>query len=164
MIEYLIKGIRAFVIAAVLIIFAEVIYEVFSRYVLLQAVPWGAEVSQTLMVWMAFVGAGCAFYRGQHMAIDYLVRSIPSPGLRKTAVHFANACIATLLVCGLISGAEVVSMTWGDRTTALQIPGGIIYLAFPVSMAVMLLVLAERYITGKVTQTVTAEAEGGDVI
>lgn len=133
---------------AVVIIFAEVIYEVFSRYVLLQAVPWGAEVSQTLMVWMTFIGACCAFHKGQHMAIDYLVRSLPNRALRQAAVHAANAFIAVLLTLGFFSGAAVVSMTWADNTTALQIPGGIIYLAFPVSMALMLLILVHKYVTG----------------
>lgn len=146
--EYLFRGMKAFVMVAVVVIFSEVIYEVFSRYVLLQAVPWGAEVSQTLMVWMTFVGSACAFYRGQHMAIDYLVRSVPSPALRRAAVHLANALIAVLLVLGFFSGIEVVSMTWPDRTTALQIPGGIIYLAFPVSMALMFFILAARYAAG----------------
>lgn len=144
--DFLLRGMRAFVMAAVVVIFAEVIYEVFSRYILLQAVPWGAEVSQTLMVWMAFIGSACAFHKGRHMAIDYLVRSIPSPALRKTVTLLADACIAALLVCGFFSGFEVVSMTWPDRTTALQIPGGVIYLAFPVSMGLMLCILVEKYI------------------
>ena len=156
--EYLFRGMKAFVMMAVVVIFAEVIYEVFSRYVMLQAVPWGAEVSQTLMVWMAFIGSACAFYRGQHMAIDYLVRSVPTPALQKTAIHLANALIAALLVFGFFSGLDVVSMTWPDRTTALQIPGGIIYLAFPVSMALMFLILVVRYVTG---MRAKAEPEGG---
>lgn len=163
MIDYLIKGLKAFVMMAVIIIFAEVIYEVFSRYILLQAVPWGAEVSQTLMIWMTFIGAVCAFHRGQHMAIDYLVRSIPWKGMQKTLIHLANASIAALLICGLLSGIEVVSMTWPDRTTALQIPGGILYLAFPISMALMLLILAGRYVAGAKPQQADTDS-GGDVI
>lgn len=163
MIEYLIKGLKAFVMLAVAVIFAEVIYEVFSRYVFLRAVPWGAEVSQTTMVWMAFIGAACAFHRGQHMAIDYLVRCIPSKGLQKTVIHLANALIAALLICGLFSGIEVVGMTWADRTTALQIPGGILYLAFPVSMGVMLLILVAKYLA-RAKPAETTEDSGGEVI
>lgn len=163
MIDLLIKGLKAFVMVAVVVIFAEVVYEVFSRYVFLRAVPWGAEISQTMMVWMAFIGAVCAFHRGQHMAIDYLVRCIPSKGLQKTAVHLANALIAALLVCGLFSGIEVVGMTWADRTTALQIPGGILYLAFPISMALMLLILAAKYIPGAKPEAAATDS-GGDVI
>ena len=163
MIDYLVKGLKAFVMLAVVVIFAEVIYEVFSRYVFLRAVPWGAEVSQTMMVWMAFIGAVCAFHRGQHMAIDYLVRCIPSKGLQKTVIHLANAIIAALLVCGFFSGVEVVSMTWADTTTALQIPGGILYLAFPLSMGLMLLILAAKYVT-KAKPDEEANGGGGEVI
>jgi TRAP-type C4-dicarboxylate transport system permease small subunit len=159
-IEFLLRGMKAFVMLAVVVIFAEVIYEVFSRYVMLRAVPWGAEVSQTLMVWMTFIGAACAFYKGQHMTIDYLVRCIPSRGLRHAVIHIANALVAALLICGFFSGAEVVRMTWADRTTALQIPGGIIYLAFPVGMALMLLILACRYLQG--TGAKRTEKEEGD--
>lgn len=163
MIDYLIRGLKAFVMLAVAVIFAEVIYEVFSRYVFLRAVPWGAEVSQTTMVWMAFIGAVCAFHRGQHMAIDYLVRCFPVESLRKPITHLANALIAALLVCGFLSGVEVVGMTWADRTTALEIPCGVLYLAFPVSMALMLLVLAAKYVTKAKPEELT-EGSGGDVI
>jgi TRAP-type C4-dicarboxylate transport system permease small subunit len=166
-IAFLLKGIRAFVMGAVGIIFVEVIYEVFSRYVLQQAVPWGAEVSQTLMIWMAFIGACCAFHKGQHMAIDYLVRSIPIVSLRKAVIHAANAIVAGLLICGLLSGVEVVSMTWADRTTALQISCGILYLAYPVSMGMMLFFLTAKYAQGK-GSTLAGEAvesdNGGDVL
>jgi TRAP-type C4-dicarboxylate transport system, small permease component len=153
------KFIKFFAIASVVIIFAEVIYEVLSRYILLRAVPWGAEVSQTLMIWMTFLGAGCAFHKGQHMAIDYLVRSIPSTQLRNAVIHLANVSIAALLILGFFSGVEVVSMTWDDRTTALQIPGGIVYLAFPVSMALMLILLGAKYVSGTATQAAPEEGE-----
>ncbi len=147
MIDYVLKGIRFFVMSAVAVIFVEVIYEVFSRYVLLQAVPWGAEVSQTLLVWMTFIGSAGAFHKGQHMAIDYLVKSIPLDNIRNTVIHITNACMAGILTFGLISGCDIVITLWGDTTTALQISGGIIYLAFPISMGLMLLMLIAQYIT-----------------
>lgn len=163
MIEYLIRIMRGFVMLAVLVIFCEVLCEVFARYVLLTAVPWGAELSQTLLVWMTFIGACCAFHKGHHMGIDYLVKIIPSRPLRNSVIHLANLIMATVLILGFFSGAEVVSMTWADRTTALQIPGGVIYLAFPVSMAFMLLLLVDRYVKKQAIPSQADEAEGEPV-
>lgn len=149
MLNTLLRLMKGFLSLAVAIIFFEIIYEVFSRYIMKQAVPWGAEVTQTLLVWVTFIGTASAFNKGHHMAIDFLVKSIPSPSVRKVVENFANLVIFAFLAAGAWSGFAVVSRTWSDRTVALQIPGGVIYLAFPVSMILMMLIAALKYFEGR---------------
>ena len=69
---------RPFLVLSVLLIFLEVVVEVASRFIFHNPLPWGAEVSQTLLVWMTFVGAAAAFLRGEHIGIEMLAERLPS--------------------------------------------------------------------------------------
>lgn len=157
------KAMRFFVASAVIVVFVEVVYEVISRYVFLTPVPWGAEVSQTLLVWITFIGAACAFETKKHMAIDILVRNIKSLPLRRILTYFADLVIFMLFIFGAVAGVSVVMDTWYDKTTALQIPAGIIYLSFPFSMVLMALTMVWDYVKNRGRLDFgEAEEDGGD--
>ncbi len=126
---------------AVAATFAEVLTEVFFRYVLNTPLSWGGELSQTILVWITFIGAAAMLYRGEHMVIDLLVQRISSPGGRK-ALRFAGSfAILLFILVGTAAGWQVVLRTWGMRTTAMQIPAGILYLAFPAGCVLMIFVV-----------------------
>lgn len=126
---------------AVAATFAEVLTEVFFRYVLNTPLSWGGELSQTILVWITFIGAAVMLYRGEHMVIDLLARRISSPGARK-ALRFAGSfAILLFVLVGAFAGWQVVLRTWSMRTTAMQIPAGILYLAFPAGCALMVFVV-----------------------
>ena len=42
---------------ALYVIFFEVIAEASARYIFSVPIPWGAELSQTLLVWITFLGS-----------------------------------------------------------------------------------------------------------
>lgn len=126
---------------AVAATFLEVLTEVFFRYILDTPLSWGGELSQTILVWITFIGAAVMLYRGEHMVIDLLVQRISSPGARK-ALRFAGSfAILLFVLVGTIAGWQVVLRTWGMRTTAMQIPAGILYLAFPAGCVLMVFVV-----------------------
>jgi len=83
--EYLKRAYRPleFLLAAnVIVVFVLVILEVFSRYIFHVSIEWVAEVTQTLLVWLTFVGAAVALLSGDHMVINILLNK-SSPGVRK---------------------------------------------------------------------------------
>jgi len=123
---------------SIIAVFVEVLAEVASRYLLHLPVPWGAEVSQTLLVWITFLGAALALFRGEHMAINLLLERISSPGVRKTFEIAGELAILAFLVVGVFGGTQVVIRTWSMQTTALQLPAGILYLAFPLGCLAMI--------------------------
>ncbi len=123
---------------ALMLIFAEVVIEVSTRYIFLTPIPWGAEFSKTLLVWLTFLGSGAAMRRREHMVVSLVVEAIPSPKLKKTVGILADAVILMFLLIGIWGGWQVVMRTWPLRTTALQIPAGILYLAFPVGCVLMI--------------------------
>ena len=125
---------RVFLIAALVLMFCEVIVEESSRFIFHNPLPWGAEVSQTLLVWVTFVGAAAAFLRGEHIGIDMFVECLPR-GARAVLSRINVLIILAFLACGVWSGYKVVTRVWDDVTASLQISAGILYLALPVGFA-----------------------------
>ncbi len=134
-------GIDFLLIAMIVAVFAEVLLEVFFRYVLHKPLSWGGELSQTILVWITFIGAATALFRGEHMTIDLLVQRLSSDGVKRALRLFTLLVLVAFLVLGVDAGWTVVERTWRMRTTAMQIPAGILYLAFPVGCVLMLPVL-----------------------
>jgi len=135
------RGIDLLLIVMIVAVFAEVLLEVFFRYVLHRPLSWGGELSQTILVWITFIGAATALFRGEHMTIDLLVRRLSSDGVKRSLRLFTLLVLGAFLVLGVDAGWTVVERTWRMRTTAMQIPAGILYLAFPVGCVLMLPVL-----------------------
>ncbi len=146
----LLRAVDFLIAAAVVLTCIEVLVEVAFRYLFHLPLPWGAELSQTLLVWVTFVGAASALARGEHMAIGLAVQRIPSPRLREIVRVTGRLAVLGFLGLGVWAGVLVTRRTWALQTTALQIPAGVLYLAFPVGCLLMsLIVLRELSRGGK---------------
>ncbi|HCL78895.1 MAG TPA: hypothetical protein DIC53_02880 [Synergistaceae bacterium] len=132
LVERLFRGLDKFLILGVIITFVEVLLEVGFRYVLNKPLTWGGELSQTVLVWLTFVGAASVLLQGGHIAIDMLVPLIPSDKAKRLLRLVGSLAILIFVTVGFWAGWQVVARTWSMRTTAMQIPSGILYLAFPV--------------------------------
>lgn len=147
--EYLKRAYRPleFLLAAdVIVVFVIVILEVLSRYIFHVSIEWVAEVSQTLLVWLTFIGATVALLNGDHMVINILLNK-SSHGVRKMFELIGDLAILSFVLPGLIGGYQLVQRTWDMTTTTLQIPAGIMYLAFPLGCILMLPVILRDIIS-----------------
>ena len=147
MIRFFDRALRVFLIGLLVVIFVEVVVEVASRFIFHYPLPWGAEVSQTLLVWMTFIGSAAAFLRGEHIGIDMLVERLPQV-LRGFLQRLNLLIILAFLGCGIWSGFKVVTRVWDDTTASLQISAGILYLALPVGFGLMFLFGLWMLVTG----------------
>lgn len=147
--EYLKRAYRPleFLLAAsVIVVFVIVILEVLSRYIFHVSIEWVGEVSQTFLVWLTFIGAAVALLSGDHMVINILLNK-SSPGVRKKLELIGDLAILSFVLPGLIGGYQLVQRTWDMTTTTLQIPAGIMYLAFPLGCILMLPVILHDIIS-----------------
>lgn len=127
-------------IAAVCVIFLQVLAEVVSRYIFNFSIAWGQELAETLIVWVTFIGAAVAMLYAEHMAINILYNKLKSKGVTKTFMLIADLAILFFLVFAVYSGILLVQRTWDMKTVTMQIPAGVLYLSFPVGCALMLIV------------------------
>jgi TRAP-type C4-dicarboxylate transport system permease small subunit len=137
------RAVEAFLSIALLVVLTEVIIEVSARYIFHTPLPWGAEVSQTLLVWLTFLGAAEACRRNEHMAVRFILEGLPSKKLRKALDLFGKLIMLVFVSVGIWSGWQVVQRTWSMKTTALQIPAGILYLALPAGFLIMALAIVD---------------------
>ena len=130
------RVLRLLLILVVILIFIEVTVEVASRFIFHIPIPWGAEVSQTLLVWMTFIGSAAAFLRGGHISVELFLERM-SRRWRPLMNRLNVLIILTFLACGIASGFKVVSRVWNDVTASLGISAGVLYLSLPVGFALM---------------------------
>ncbi len=128
-------------------VFFEVILEVSFRYLLHRPLAWGSEFSQTVLVWITFVGSALALFRGEHMSVNLVMNCVRSPRKRLVLQIIGGLSVLAFLVIAFHGGIQVTQRTWTMKTTALQMPAGILYLAFPVGCLIMVpAVLRDLYL------------------
>ena len=140
------RPLELLLILSVIVVFTVVLVEVVSRYIFHQSIAWGAEVCQTLLVWMTFIGAAVELVGGEHMEINVAMDRVGSPMIKKILLFLGNLAILLFLACGIIGGVRLVQRTWSMTTTTLQIPAGILYMAFPIGCLLMMIVVLRNIV------------------
>lgn len=130
--ERLLQGSLAF---GFLVLTLDVLWGVFSRYVLGQQGRWTEELALYLLVWVSLLGASLAYSEGSHLGVDYLVQKL-DPAARQLSKVLVELLVlgfsAFVLVRG---GVALVSETLasGQVSPALGLRMGYVYLAVPLS-------------------------------
>ena len=119
----------------------DVLWGVFTRYVMDHQSPWSEEVARYLLIWIGILGAAYAAGQKLHLAIDLLPTKLK--GKQK---HWLDIVINTLIVLFsvsvlLIGGVRYVFITFklGQTSPALQIPMGYVYLVIPLAGLLVIL-------------------------
>lgn len=123
------------------VLVVDVLWQVFSRYVLRAPSKWTEELAIFLLIWAALLGAAVATGRGAHLGIDYFVQKLP-PRDRLRAEIFGFLCIVLFaFFVMIIGGTELVRITLRlqQKSPALGVQMGYVYLAVPISGFFMLL-------------------------
>jgi TRAP-type transport system small permease protein len=129
------NGAAVLAITALMVVL--VVGNVFCRYVLNASLIWAEELSQYMMVWMVFLGAGLGFRQGRHVAVEMLQDALPGKVgriLRWVAVIVSALFLAMLIVLGI----RYAIFAAGQETPALQISAAVPYSAVPVGAALFL--------------------------
>ncbi len=128
------------------LLFLDVLWGVFSRYVLGQQARWSEEVAIYLLIWVSLLGAASVFREKGHLGFDYLVARLDESAQRWAA-------IAAVLICALFIGyvflaggvnLMVQSLRGGQVTPALGWRVGYLYSVIPISGAFFLVFAAEH--------------------
>jgi TRAP-type C4-dicarboxylate transport system permease small subunit len=117
------------------ILVLDVVWQVFTRYILKDPSSWTEELATFLMIWVGMLGASVALYRGAHLGIDYFVGKFSARKKLYTEI-FVFVCIGLFsLLVMLIGGVGLVNRTFalGQVSPAMKIRMGYVYLALPVS-------------------------------
>ena len=113
---------RAIGVAAVAIMVAAILTQVFFRYVLNNALPWPDEAARFCMLWMTGLMAPTAYRRGGFVAIDTLVRFLPPMLGALLSLLLLCLSLGVLLVAVQIGWSEVTGFAGRFATASLFLP------------------------------------------
>lgn len=135
------------IVAVALLVF-DVVWGVFSRYVMGEQTKWTEELARFLLVWVALLGSAVAFGTKGHLGVDYFVGKL-HPDARKlmaVAVHLIVLFFAGAIF--IYGGGRVVAdaLAVEQTTPALGWKMGHVYLALPIAGFFMTLFAIENLI------------------
>jgi TRAP-type C4-dicarboxylate transport system permease small subunit len=108
-----------------------VFVNVICRYIFNFSIIWAEEVSQYLMIWIAYLGGGLALREGRHVALDVIQDRLPARASRGLRAAIGTLVLGFLLTITVL-GFRFALFVWNQETPVLNISLGIPSLAVPV--------------------------------
>ncbi len=113
----------------------DVLWGVFTRYVMGAQASWSEELARFLLIWIGILGAAYAAGKNLHLTIDLYPKSLDIDK-RKKLYRFINSLIILFALVVLVIGGSrlvYVTSTLGQVSAALQVPLSIVYTVLPLS-------------------------------
>ena len=85
----------------------DVLWGVFSRYVLHAQTRWTDELATTLMVWVSLLGAALVYGEKGHLGVDYFVGKL-DPAARRLTELIAHVLVLIFAVVVMVGGGWIL--------------------------------------------------------
>lgn len=117
------------------ILVLDVLWQVFSRYVLANPSSFTDELAGFLLIWVGLLGAAYVAGQSEHLAIDLLLQKSEPERQRKLTIIIHVFIGLFALIVLLIGGAWLVYTRFllNVKSAALSIPLGYVYFVLPLS-------------------------------
>lgn len=114
---------------------ADVLWQVFSRYVLGQSYSFTEEFARFALIWLSILGAAYLNGKREHLSMDFLLRNLSPKKLKKRLQSIEILMFIFALVVMVIGGGNLVYLTLylGQTSPAMQISLGYVYAIVPIS-------------------------------
>ena len=110
-------------------------WQVFARYALAAPSSFTDELARFILIWIGLLGAAHGVGRRLHLSMNLLAAAASGARREWFGVFIDLAVGSFALVVMIVGGGSLVWLTLdlGQRSAALGVPLGIVYLALPVS-------------------------------
>ena len=124
-----------------------VTWQVAARYLLGSPSSVTEEIARFLLIWIGLLGSAYAYRQKLHLAFDYLLRKQRESvqAWMEVTIHIGIVLFSLLVL--VVGGGRLVQLSFelGQRSAALQIPVGGVYLVLPLS-GLILILYATRFV------------------
>ncbi len=113
----------------------DVLWQVFSRYLLSSPSSFTDELAGFLLIWVGVLGAAYVAGRKEHLAIDILVQKSP-PARKRLLQYIIHSLIFLFALSVMVTGGVILMYTrfvLQVKSAALQLPLGYVYIVLPIS-------------------------------
>ena len=131
----MVSALEKFLVFTFAVLTVDVLWGVFSRYVLGAQSRWTEELAIYLLVWISLLGASVTYGEKGHLGVDYFVGKF-DPAAQKVAAVAVELLTLFFAAFALVYGgyALVVKTLEAEQMSpALGVPMGYLYLAAPLS-------------------------------
>src|SRR6056297_2111418 len=117
------------------ILVLDVLWQVFSRYVLSSPSSFTDELAGYLLIWVSLLGAAYVAGRREHLAIDIMLQRSGPARQRILRIIIQSVILGFSFTVLVIGGSWLVYTRFylGVTSAALQIPLGYVYIVLPAS-------------------------------
>jgi TRAP-type C4-dicarboxylate transport system permease small subunit len=145
LIDYLAKGAEFVMVTLTFLMIVLVTYQVFERYVLHYTPPWSEELAVYSMIWFGMLGIAIGVRTKSHMSLHFFADKLPS-GIQKILELVKFVLILTYVSVLIYEGINMVQLTMAQKSPAMGIPVGFVYLALPVSAVLIVIFTLESLV------------------
>jgi TRAP-type C4-dicarboxylate transport system permease small subunit len=129
------KVLEVFLVILMSVLVVDVLWQVFSRYLLASPSSFTDELAGFLLIWVGVLGAAYVAGRKEHLAIDILVQKSP-PSRQRKLQYTIHILIFLFALFVMFIGGIVLMYTrffLQVKSAALQLPLGYVYVILPIS-------------------------------
>lgn len=132
---YIDRVLEKILTALMIIMTLDVLWGVFTRYVIGSQASWTEELARFLLIWIGILGAAYASGRRMHLAIDLLSPKLSGASQLYLAAMIRYLIAAFALLVLVVGGLRLIyiSQKLGQMSPALHIPIWVVYAVIPLS-------------------------------
>ncbi len=139
--RFILEKILSWMVAVLLVVMSVVVFaNVILRYFFGMTIGWYEELSRFILIWIVFLGAVIAYFKGDHLSLDIVLKII-KPKAQGVVTIAADALVIAALLIMIQGGFAMAldSLASGWVASSIPIPYGYVYMVGPVSAILMLL-------------------------
>ncbi len=113
----------------------DVLFQVFSRYLLGESFTWTEEFARFSLIWMTILGAAYLNAKKEHLSMDFLYEKFSVSNKKKASILIQVFIFLFAAVVMVIGGFNLVYTTLHleQLSGTLRIPLGYVYAIMPIS-------------------------------
>lgn len=129
------KVLEVFLVFLMSVLVLDVLWQVFSRYLLSSPSSFTDELAGFLLIWVGMLGAAYVAGRKEHLAIDILIQKSP-PARQRLLLYIIRSLVFLFALSVMVTGGAILMYTrfvLQVKSAALQLPLGYVYSVLPIS-------------------------------
>ncbi|MGI9531661.1 TRAP transporter small permease [Lutimonas sp.] len=129
------KFLEVFLMLIFSLLVLDVLFQVFSRYLLGGSYSWTEEFARFSLIWMTIVGTAYLNAKKEHLSMDFLYQRLTEKNQRKVSILIEVFVFLFALIVMVIGGGNLVYTTLQleQLSGTLRIPLGYVYAVLPFS-------------------------------
>lgn len=135
------RFIEFFLIGIFSLLVIDVLFQVFSRYILNSSFSWTEELARFSLIWMTILGAAYLSAKREHLSMDFLYQKFTVTAKMRASILIEIVIFLFALIVMVVGGFNLVYTTLHleQLSGTLRIPLGYIYAILPFSGLLIML-------------------------